>query len=447
MRGLLLGLVVTLGLTSLAAGCGSGGDEGGDRASTGGRPALGGNGNPGTGGIPSAHAGRAGVGGTQPTGGMPGTAAGGADEGLGGAGGEAFAGRGPANGGSAVAGGPSAIAGGPSSSQQSCADAFTAPLIDFENVQVVTPIGLVGGGGTEIVGRSYVFPRPEIADAVPLYAPTDMKLIGGVRYMPPGAPEDYHPDWALAFAPDCSSSVLIELYHVKDVVPELLEALGDEVAMSSAWRQTSANVHFEAGDEIGEWVRGPTSVAFDFIVSDKAVDNEFASPARYAASNILNVICPYRYYTPELREQFESLLGAPGGGPIAGTQCGSVAIDEPGALAGQWFLDPDPVSGRGILSIEDGYGNPHPIALNPDHSIVFGNVGASIQGFRLYEDAPTWRDPRAVDDGHCYQLGQSGSPAGYLYYEVISDFEMRLFYASSGECPDTMPAGGRTYYR
>jgi hypothetical protein len=273
-------------------------------------------------------------------------------------------------------------------------------------------------------------------------------LIGGVRYLPPGAPEDYHPDWALAFAPDCSSSVLIELYHVKEVVPALSEALGDELSMSSAWQQTTAMVRFEAGDKIGEYVHGPTSVAFDFIVSDNAVTNDFATPARYATSNILHVICPYRYYTPELRASFEALLGAPGGEPIAGTDCGDVAIDTLGAIAGQWFSDPDPASGRGTLELQNGYGNPHPIVLNPDRSITFGNVGASIQGVRIYEESATWRDPREVDDEHCYQLGTPASPEGFLYYVVISEREMKLFYSSSGECPGVPPAsGGRTYYR
>jgi hypothetical protein len=328
----------------------------------------------------------------QPVGGTKGGDAGGplagvSNAGSGGGDLEGKSGGGGGNG-SVPLGGSGAQGGGSGGPAQSCADAFTAPLLDFSNVQVVTPIGLVGGGGTEIVGRSYVFPRPEIGEAIPLYAPTAMKLVGGVRYVPLGAPEDYRPDWSLAFRPDCSSSVLIELYHVKGVVPALVEALGDETAMSSAWQQTSADVHFEAGDEIGEWVRGTNSVAFDFIVNDNSVTNEFATPARYATSNILHVICPYTYYAPELRADFESLLGAPGGGPIEGTACGSVAIDVTGALAGQWFLDPEPASGRGMLTLDEGYGNPHPIGLNPDHSITFGNVGASIQGFRLYQDAP-----------------------------------------------------------
>ncbi len=329
-----------------------------------------------------------------------------------------------------------------------CKDAFTQPLLSLDEIELVTPIGLVGGGGTEIVGRSYVFPRSDGEEPITLYAPTGMRLIGGVRYIPPGAPEGYVPDWALAFAPDCSSRVLIELYHVKDVVPALKEAIGDEPKPSSAWQSVPTAVHFEAGEPFGAYVHGLNSVAFDFIVKDDDVTNSFHTPERYENSNLLHIICPYSYYAPELRSEFEALLGAPGGEPVPETDCGSVAIDTPNALAGQWFLDPDPESGLGQLSLTDGYGNPHPIVRNPDRSITFGNVGASIQGQRVYPEAETWRDPREVTDAQCYQLGTPGSPAGWLYYVMVSDSEMRLYQSPSGECPSEPPAsGGRTYYR
>lgn len=330
-----------------------------------------------------------------------------------------------------------------------CTDAFTEALIAPSDVSVVTPIGLVGGGGTEVVGRSYIFPR-EGQGELALHAPTSMKLVGGTRYLPPGAPDGYHPDWALAFQPDCSSAILIELYHVKNVAPAISEVLGDEVSASSAWRSLphDEQVHLDAGDAIGGYVHGINSVAFDFIVKDDDVTNEFAEPARYADSNVLHVVCPYRYYTPALRSAFEELLGAPGTGPVPRTTCGSVALDVTGALAGQWFLDPDVSTGRGNISLEGGYGNPHAIGKNPDQSITFGNIGPSHQGYRLYRDASSWVDPAEVTDRHCYQLASNGAPQGWLYYVLASDTEMQVFHGESGECPSGAPTtGGKTYYR
>jgi hypothetical protein len=340
--------------------------------------------------------------------------------------------------------------GGGSSKKNDCKDAFTEPLLDVDAINTVTPIGLVGGGGTEIVGRSYIFPRSDIEDEIQLFAPTAMTLIGGARYVPTGAPEGYHPDWALAFKPDCSSAMLIELYHVKNVVPALVEAIGDDIKPTSAWKSlpVGAQVHLDAGEQFGGYLLGPTSVAFDFIVRDDDVTNEFAEPARYKDSNILHVVCPYSYYPTELRSAFEQLLGAPGVGPVEGATCGSVAIDVVGSLAGQWFLNPDPATGRGNLSLTDGYGNPHPIGKNPDGSIVFGNVGPSQQGFRVYSDDASWRDPADVTDQHCYQLGTPGSPNGWLYYVIVSDSELKAFYSATGECLQTAPTeGGKTYYR
>lgn len=310
--------------------------------------------------------------------------------------------------------GTNASGSGGGSGKNDCTNAFTAPLLDLDAINTVTPIGLVGGGGTEIVGRSYIFPRSDIEDEIQLFAPTAMTLVGGARYVPPGAPEGYHPDFALAFKPDCSSAMLIELYHVKNVVPALLEAIGDDIKPTSAWKSLpmGAQIHLDAGEQFGGYLLGPTSVAFDFIVRDDDVTNEFAEPERYKDSNILHVVCPYSYYTSDLRSSFEQLLGAPGVGPVEGATCGSVAIDVVGSLAGQWFLNPDPTTGRGSLSLTDGYGNPHPVGKNPDGSIVFGNVGPSQQGFRVYSDAASWRDPALVTDQHCYQLGNPGSPDG-----------------------------------
>jgi len=389
-----------------------------------------------------------GVGGALPSGGRA-PATGGRPTGSGGTttGGAAAEAGAPPN--HAGEGGETAMGGsGPGPTGQGCEDAFTHPIMALDDIALVTPIGLVGGGGTEIVGRSYIFPRTDGDEPLTLFAPTAMKLIGGVRYVPPDAPEGYVPDWALAFAPDCSSRVLIELYHVKDVVPALRDAIGDEPKASSAWQQVQTPVHFEAGEPIGAYVHGVNSVAFDFIVRDEDVTNPFHTPERYATSNLLHVVCPYAYYTPELRSEFEALLGAPGADPVPGTDCGNVAIDVPSALAGQWFFDPDPASGRGNLELIDGYGNPHPIVRNPDRSITFGNVGASIQGQRVYPEHETWRDPREVTDEHCYQLGAPGSPSGWLYYVLVSGSEMKLYQSPTGECPSEPPTtGGRNYYR
>jgi hypothetical protein len=190
MRDTRLWFALVVAIAALLNGCGDDGDENANRETTGGRPGTGGEQAQVTGGTRVASSG-AGSGGAMPNAGAGGADAGAPGLGMGGAGGEpngmAGSGESPVNGG--------VTGGGASGSSQSCVDAFTAPLIDFEDVQVVTPIGLVGGGGTEIVGRSYVFPDPAIEGAVSLYAPTAMRLVGGVRYLPPGAPDDYHPDW------------------------------------------------------------------------------------------------------------------------------------------------------------------------------------------------------------------------------------------------------------
>lgn len=334
-----------------------------------------------------------------------------------------------------------------------CEGRFTNEIFAPDSLSVVTPIGLIGGGGTEIVGRSYMFPKIELRGRMlPLYAPTAMTLYGGTRYEPLGAPEEYVPDWSLFFISDCDPDVQIELYHIKDVVESIHAVVGDEVQASSAWVQLPAErrVHFEAGELFAYYIPAEGSVAWDFIVHDLSVTNVFVNNERYTAarSNLLHIVCPFQFFTPAIRAEYEALLGAPGGGPVEGTSCGSVAVDVVGSIAGQWFWNEDSSSGIGPLALEDGYGNPHPIVLNPDRSITFGNVGPSIQGVRIYDTDPTWHPPSEVTGEHCYQINPLGTPEGYLYYALTSSNEMTLYYGSSGSCPSTRPSsGGHVYYR
>ena len=159
---------------------------------------------------------------------------------------------------------------------------FIVPVVDPSVVQMVTPIGGVGAGGTEIVGRSYIHPKAEYEDiALPVRAPTDMRLIAVTHYIPPGAPVDgsYRSDWALTFEVGCDVS--LSFYHIKGVVPSIEAQATGGIKSRSAPEPVSQTIEFKAGDIIGYYIRGFHSIAFDFIVNDRRVTNPFQNQRRY----------------------------------------------------------------------------------------------------------------------------------------------------------------------
>jgi len=143
---------------------------------------------------------------------------------------------------------------------------FAEYLIDPSLVKVITQIGVIGGGNTEIVGRSYVFPVDGMDGVrMPLRAPTSLRVVAAKHYLPPGAPTSgYVPDWSLVLDTGCD--VTIELFHVKDVAASIKAVADTTISNSSAWQPLPTSVSFAAGEVFGWYQRGLNSVAFDVIV-------------------------------------------------------------------------------------------------------------------------------------------------------------------------------------
>ncbi|HEX2612972.1 MAG TPA: hypothetical protein VHO02_05220 [Fibrobacteria bacterium] len=324
---------------------------------------------------------------------------------------------------------------------------FTHALIDPAFLKVVTPIGQVGGGNTEIIGRSYVFPRDEQAgNRLTLTAPADMEIFAAGHYIPPGAPtvaEGYAPDWVLLV--DLGCGLHIELYHVKDVSDSIKSAMFDtSITDKSGYLQLRHKVKVAAGEPFGAYIKGLNSGAFDFILRGDSVTNHFANQARYesAPSNLLHVLCPYDLFQGGVKDSYYALLGTVSGIPIPGATCGTVERDMAGTPAGQWFLDS--TIGTGLFpNTKDGdYGTPLPIVLGPDSTVYIGHMGPT-GNIRVDRDNATWKDPGSVTGGWCY-----GFSDGWLWLKMERVDKMLAAYGGSGSCPAQFPNSGfKAYYR
>jgi uncharacterized protein YjdB len=323
---------------------------------------------------------------------------------------------------------------------------FTRDLIDPANLKVVTQIGVVGGGNTSIVGRSYAFPNDNLAGVrLPITAPASGLLRGAAHYIPDGAPvTGYTPDWSLYLDFGCGQSM--ELYHIKDLTPAIKAVIDTSISNVSAWKTLSQPIPFAAGDPIGWYIKGFNSVAFDVVMWDTTVVNRFENQPRYELmrSNLLNVVCPWTQFETSRRTAYMALIGSQTGVRTPGGSCGTAERDVAGTPAGQWFLSATP-SASWSISMTGNYGDPLPIVLGNDSTIYIGHIGASSD-FRIERNAATWKDPATITTSWCYQAS-SGS-TGWLWLRMNSRLQMDAAYGATGSCPASFPSSGfMPYYR
>lgn len=326
---------------------------------------------------------------------------------------------------------------------------FTEYFVDPIYVQKVGQIGVVHGSGEYTVGRSYVsFIDGLGLDKIPVYAPTEMVLMYGSHYLDSQAvgTEGYLSDYALTF--DVGCGVEIAYAHLKEVVSSIGEQLQEAKPDSSGEQLTP--IKFEAGDLVGYSIPGAGNLGIDFIVKDLDVVNQFANQARQEAghgSNLLHAVCPYDFYAEEKKDAYYNLIGGGGGTLFEVQECGPISRDFKGTISGQWFSDKEVLASINEYYKDGDYGSVLPI-VGDEERITIGSLGDKNTHW-VYPNNPTYKAPEDVTGEHCYEFYPNFSDAeGWVYFKLIDDETMDVFYSSSGICPNSFPEGGsKTYYR
>ncbi len=219
-----------------------------------------------------------------------------------------------------------------------------------------------------------------------------------------------------------------------------------ELSSSSAGIQIE-RIELKAGELIGYYIPNTGVAAFDIIVESDKITNKFPNQERYEkyGSNLLQVMCPYDLYTGEMKDAYYDLFGGGGGTLLHNRDCGTVERDVLGAVEGMWFLDEVPVRGVHDTDKQGLYGSPMPI-VDDGERITIGIIDEP--NIWIYHDNPTYKDPAEITDSHCYQAMPPSPGEGYIYFEVISDMEMKVFRSETGSCPESFPnEGWKSYYR
>ncbi len=332
---------------------------------------------------------------------------------------------------------------------ENCDVQFTEYLIDPHYVQKIGQVGVVHGFGKSIVERSYISVKEDFYEQkITLYSPTDMTLVAGARYKISSDP-NYLDDYVLKF--DAGCNVEIVLGHVKGVVEQIGEQLKNTKNDS---REDMINpIKFKAGEVIGYYYQQSSGgvAGFDFIVRDRNVINQFINQERYSdgrAGNLISGVCPYDFYTGEKKEAYYNLIGGGGGTVFEVKSCGNASRDVRGTISGMWFLDKDVVGSIYDYYTDGDYGSPISI-VGDEERISMGNLGQQDPVIYIYSDNPTYKLPEEVKTEHCYQnRNNPNSNNGYVYFRVVDNETVDIFFSASGTCPSSFPSSGsKRYYK
>jgi hypothetical protein len=153
----------------------------------------------------------------------------------------------------------------------------------------------------------------------------------------------------------------------------------------------------------------------------------FANQERYEKtgelSSLLHAVCPYDYYSAEVRAAFMAKFGWWNGSAQGPTACGaSVDVIEPD--------DSFPPADWGFVS-----------KIEADGSVY---LAGPSWGVRTDSDNSTFVDPTIMTTEHCYQ--HYSNPTSWAYVRILSDLEIAAAHGE-GTCPATMPTDSIIYYR
>lgn len=331
-----------------------------------------------------------------------------------------------------------------SSPENSCTKTpeFTYNFIDPKYVRVVTPIGEQTESGGLIAVRSYVHPAIEFAgQELPIFAPVDMTLSTASYYKPPGSSDTYKPEYSLYFEAGCGISV--KFFHIKGVVGKVAGAAPVEPSNSSAG-QAVKETPVKAGEQIGWYKLGETSVAFDFWVDNAAITNKFIVQSHFSNSNTLHSVCPYDFYSSDKKSVWLAKLGAPGSNPIPGTGCGSISQGVPGTADGMWFISENTEVDR--LVYDGAYQSQIMFSIDASGIIRIGGLNASGAPTQMMvsSNSSTWKKPSDITIGatHCWSNSQQS-----VRVNLISEKTMSVL-VGAGSCDGLGSQSlGRMYYR
>ncbi|PXY73456.1 MAG: hypothetical protein CXX81_07590 [Methanobacteriota archaeon] len=163
---------------------------------------------------------------------------------------------------------------------------------------------------------------------------------------------------------------------------------------------------------------------FDIGVKDSRVTNEFID--KEVNAHFLDSVCPFTYFTTDIRQQMESKAGGWGGEGNVINPCGEIMFDIYGTAQGSWVKDGTP---RNSDTLYDEYGlGLYYDNIKQDDMII----SSSSEGGYSYRFVPSDTGlinrsfSSIVADGnvYCYETGYN--PNDIILIQLIDDEHLKI---------------------
>ncbi len=319
---------------------------------------------------------------------------------------------------------------------------FTHEIFDPNKVSFIIPLGELNGGYEEtqtINGVTINIKMDGMGNApeIDVFAPADM-VLEDYSYFTGGKET---PNWHLGFR--VSKDIKLSFDHITFVPAEIKAATPP--TPTSGYVPPTKTLSFKAGDLIAKTSGTDKAHNWNIYLRDNRKKNIFVNQERYEKVqdryDYVNAACPFDYYEVAEKQLVVALMGFSKAGQA--TTCGTNSKDVKGSISGLWHLGKDGVG----ADYQGQYATPFSVYKTSSDEIVIYEV--NHQRYILASNNPTYKDPVAVTDAHCYSLTEYGESKmqGYAYFKIVSDLEMRMSFSKTGSCPTTFPTSSTTYYR
>ena len=296
---------------------------------------------------------------------------------------------------------------------------FTKPFTDNSKIEEISPIGGVALSNPGGAARTYVTMEHDNSGMIPVYAPVDSvlkRVTNAYRNLADGKKAEYRLD----FQASCEVSYVFD--HLAAVV-DTIKDFAPDIPAGSTQTGSEVSISFSAGDLVGYTDRNIINGNWDFMVLNTANEEDYVNPSRWVSDHYRYGVCPYDYFTEELKEKYYSLLQKPKNGK---PDCRTVSRDVPGTLAGGWFQGNSTDAKGSRLQVAS-------YIYMVDFEIVRDN-GARFF-VRDNEGDVVMPETITVGKSICYYDSEWNS---YAYMKLLSDTEMNLAIGS-GKCPLNFP--------
>lgn len=187
---------------------------------------------------------------------------------------------------------------------------FTHHITDFGRItSIQTPPMIVSGF---LKTHSYIETNGK---RVPVYAPVDMTLVSGSFYV--------NGPYTLNFKVGCGIS--LRFGHITQPIDEIKEVFQSEPAEDSRDQAITKTIRFRAGDIVAYTTGTNQAGNWDFGVYNSGVSNRYAASPDWSSSpTYTTAVCPFDYFTPELRSEYAdkyNLIRQGVGGPDGQSFC------------------------------------------------------------------------------------------------------------------------------